>query len=311
MSNKIINKKTKILQIFFCLFILDSITCQSHNHSLERIAVDFQNLVNTYKVKENVINLSPTTLITIQNLTCFFLFDSNQTNPVAKSIKYINPNLTFTFNVVLTKKVPNKTAKEQTIIIEKVVGYLNYESITLYKQGDNSFDFERPKDYKEGFIDLNPFTPYEIFNETVEYLEKEGKEMLVNAWYNIFTQILVIYPICDSYRNYIDLKKYLTSDKYFIITNPEAPDLKRIKFINIEYNSISKNYISSVTVHFLKLEIDYNWITDFRTNVLFNYVNITKSQIQFGEFFPNNQTLENAIKGIMTDALVYLLNFKQ
>lgn len=312
MSIKINNKKGKILQFFICFFILDSIACQNYNHTFERIAVTFQNLVNTYtKTKEKIINLSPTTSISIQSLTCFFLFDRPQINPIQASIKYINPNLTFTFDVVLTKKLLSRRGRDLTVKIEKAVGYLNYKYITIYKQADNSFDYEKMISYQEGYIDLNPFTPYEIFNETVEYLKKEGIQMLVDAWNNIFEQVLIIYPVCDSYRNYLELKNYLTTYKYFIVNNPDEPDLRRLQFINIEYSSISKNYLSSVTINSLRLEIDYNMITDFRRNVSFDSVNFTSNYIEFGEFYPYYPTLGRSIEYIMTDALHYLLNFKK
>lgn len=302
------------LSVFFFLFLcFYGITLERKIETIEEVAVQFVNEINSFKSsKEYPVILTDHLGFTIQNLSIFFTTSKTDVSKYENSITYSGVNVTFLFDIILINKPKtNRTNKVKSIeiAIPQIVSYIQIPIIQLNRLSDNSYEDEGSHFPRKGSINLQFLEELNLYKDEIEQFQK-NKYLLVflGIWYDVLNSVLTKYPVCTSYYNFLELEKRLINTGYFDVKYEHDPYFKQLKFNKMYYKNIAKEHYSSFTkLEYVTLDIDYYSEAHYHKHVYFDFLIFTPNDINFGYFSPLDSELEDVIKKLIKKELTLVL----
>ena len=308
-----ITKNTRPSVMFFLFLYFYGITLERKIETIEEVAKQFVNEVNSYKSsKEYPVILTNQLGFIIQNLSLIFTPSKTEVSKYVNSINYSGVNVTFLFDIIFINQPyinDARKGKSIEITIPKIASYLQIPTIQLNKLSDNSYEDEGSHYPREGSINLQCLQELTLYKNEIERFQKT-KYLLVfmGIWYDILNSVLTKYPVCTSYYNFLELEKHLINTGYIDVKYAPDPYFKKLKFNKITYKNIIKEHSSFIKLEYVTLDIEYYLVAYYHKPVYFDFLIFTPNDITFGYFSPIFLELEDIIKMLIKNELSLIIS---
>lgn len=278
--------------------------------NLKFLASEFGTIINFYSAFHNwEIDFSDNDKLIFEKISAFFSSDPPVIDNYQEIIEYKNVNITFVFDAKYTQKLNELYEKNITIQNKGLSFYLLLNHLRLARRVDNSFIVDKDILLLSQNHLLGNFQDYLFFQSLIE---NYGKDKFYNEFVvlcqKFINEILVFFPVCEAYENFMYVVHYLVQAGNFDITYPDEPTFEKLSFVSFKYVNIESVEPFIRKINEVSILVKYKRNEDYEKKVYFDYISFTRDDIIFSKMSPDEDFLEIAIHDLFRKALKLVLN---
>lgn len=304
------NNSLSLIGILLYFYIYHFILTKSSSN-LNFVAIEFSDVINFFSVFNDwEIDFSDNDKIIFEKISAIFSSDPPVIDYYNEIIEYKNVNITFIFNTKYIQKI--KDIYDKNIIIQNkgLSCYLALNNLRLSRRVDNSFVADKDILLISQKVLFGNFQGFLFFESLIEgYGKEKFYREFVSMYQKYINKILVFFPVCEAYQNFIYVVNYLTQSGNFDISYPDDPAFEKLCFVSFKYGEIESAEPFIRKVNQVSIQIQYKRNQEYERKVYFDYILFTRDDIIFSKMSPDEGFLEKAIQDLFKKALKLALNY--